>query len=491
MISRRRFLAAAAARSPAAAQSAARRPNILFLGVDDWRDWVGCLGGFPGVETPNLDRLASRGLLFTNAHCAAPVCNPSRTALLTGLRPSSTGVYTNNQWWKPALPEVVTLPRYFKQNGYYVAGGGKMFHHEPGFNDPEAWHDYFHWAEEIKPNGWGGGYNSTLDVRPPRFPMSDVNGYRQNFDFGPVDNPESDFPDYKVASWACDLLSRPQNRPFFLGVGMFRPHLSWYVPRKYFEMYPLDSVRLPDTLESDLDDVPKAALRLQQVRIPDEHNLVVKKGKWKAAVQAYLACISFSDVMVGRVLRALETGPYRDNTVVVLWSDHGYHLGEKSAWHKFTLWEESTRVPLIFAAPGVTTAGARCTRPVSLVDLYPTLVDLCGLPRKPGLDGQSLAPLLRNPAASWARPALITAGLGNHSLREERWRYIRYEDGSEELYDHQKDPKEWHNLAGRAEYSHVKQGLARWLPNRNQPDVPGKKAYRFDPNKYTWARVSP
>jgi arylsulfatase A-like enzyme len=195
--------------------------------------------------------------------------------------------------------------------------------------------------------------------------------------------------------------------------------------------------------------------------------------------------------MVGRVLRALEAGPHKDNTIVVLWSDHGYHLGEKNAWHKFTLWEESTRVPLMFVAPGMTKAGARCARPVGLVDLYPTLVDICGLPRKTGLDGQSLVPLLRNPAAVWDRPALITMGYNNHSLRDERWRYIRYADGSEELYDHRKDPKEWRNLAGNAEHGDVKQRLARWLPKSNQPDVPGKKAYHFDPGKYTWSKVSP
>ena len=493
ILSRRRFLAGPVAKRFTAftALAASPRPNVLFLGVDDWRDWVGCLGAFPAVRTPNLDRLASSGLLFTNAHCAAPVCNPSRTSLLTGLRPSTTGVYANSQWWKPALPDVVTLPRYFKQNGYYIAGGGKIFHHEPGFNDPDAWHDYYHWAEVNKQNGWAGGYNSSLDVRPPHFPLAGVNEYRENFDFGPVENPDSDFPDYRVASWASEFLTRPAKNPFFLAVGMFRPHLSWYVPRKYYDMYPLGSIQLPEVLENDLDDVPAAALRLQQVKIPDEHNLVVKKGKWKEAVQAYLACISFSDAMVGRVLRALEAGPHKDNTIVVLWSDHGYHLGEKNAWHKFTLWEESTRVPLIVAAPGVTKTGTRCARPVSLVDLYPTLVELCGLPGKTGLDGQSLAPLLRNPAAAWDRPALITSGFGNHSVRDERWRYIRYTDGSEELYDHQRDPKEWRNLAGNAEHGDAKQKLARWLPRKNQPEVPGKRAYRFDPKKYTWSKVDP
>jgi arylsulfatase A-like enzyme len=486
MISRRQILLASAA-TPAAA-AALQRPNVLFLGVDDWRDWVGCLGANPVIKTPHLDRLAARGVLFTNAHCAAPICNPSRTALMTGLLPSTTGIYANSQWWRPVLPDVVTLPGYFKQNGYHSAGAGKMFHHEPGFNDPQGWDEYYFWADPLKGSGWGGGYNSELDVRPPRFPMSDVNARRENFDFAAVDQPDSAFPDYKVATWAAGFLSRPHPKPFFLGAGMFRPHLSWYVPRKYYDMYPPESIKLPETLEKDLDDVPAAALRMQQVSIPDEHNLVEKNGRWKEAIQAYMACISFSDAMVGRILEGLDAGPHRKNTIVVLWSDHGYHLGEKSAWHKFTLWEESTRVPLIFSVPGLTKARLRCSRPVGLIDLYPTLADLCRLPAKAGLDGRTLRPLLVNPRAAWDRPVLTTMGRNNHSVRDDRWRYTRYADGAEELYDHQKDTKEWRNLAGDAAHGAIKQRLARWLPATNQPEAPPKSAYTFDPARYTWGR---
>lgn len=482
-LTRRQLLALTGASLRAAPQ----RPNVLFLGVDDWRDWVGCLGQ-NSVKTPNLDRLAAEGLLFTNAHCPAPICNPSRTAIMTGLRPSTTGIYSNGQWWRPVLPDAVTLPAHFRQHGYYVAGGGKMFHHEPGFNDPQAWDDYYFWSAEMKTGGWGGGYNSAADARPPRFPMSDVNELRQNFDFAPLDQPDEAFPDYKVASWAAELLSKPHTKPFFLGVGMFRPHLSWYVPRKYFDIYPLENIRLPEVKDNDLEDVPPAALKMQQVVIPDEHKLVVKNGRWKEAVQAYMACITFSDAMVGRVLQALRAGPHNANTIVVLWSDHGYHLGEKSAWHKFTLWEESTRVPLIVRAPGITKAGSRCARPVSLIDLYPTLLDLCSLPARTGLDGQSIQPLLRNPTAPWQRPALTTMMFGNHSLRDERWRYTRYNDGSEELYDHSQDPKEWRNLATDPQYAAVKQRLSPWFPKHNQPDAPAKKSYRFDPLTHTWKK---
>jgi len=483
---RRSFLAATAGAASAAQN---RKPNVLFIGVDDWRDWVGCLGTHPLVKTPNLDRLAARGLLFTNAHCAAPVCNASRTALMTGMNPATTGVYANSQWWRPAWPDVVTLPGWFKQNGYHVAGGGKMFHHEPGFNDPGAWHDYFYWDERIKKDGWGGGYQSpTMDVQPPVIPVAGANDHRKNFDFAPVDRPDADFPDYKVATWASDFLRRAQEKPFFLGVGMFRPHISWYVPRKYFDLYPLDEIELPKTIENDLDDIPPAALKLKQVVIPQEHRAIAKKGKWKPAIQAYLAAITFSDAMVGRVLDALDAGPNKNNTIVVLWSDHGYHLGEKEAWHKFTLWEESTRVPLIVHAPGITKPGTRSSRPAGLIDLYPTLLELCGLPKNPRLDGQSLRPLLSKPDLPWERPALTTASAGDHTLRDDRWRYIRYSDGSEELYDHQSDPKEWRNLAAQPEHRAVKQRLARWLPKSDHPGVPPKPTYRFDPATHSWTR---
>ncbi len=484
-ITRRSFLASTVG-AGLAAQS--RKPNVLFIGVDDWRDWVGCLGTHPLVKTPNLDRLARRGVLFTNAHCSAPVCNASRTAIMTGMNPSTSGVYANSQWWRPAWPDVVTLPAWFKQNGYHVAGGGKMFHHEPGFNDPGAWHEYFYWDEQIKKDGWGGGYNSPMDVEPPRFPMAGANDHRKNFDFAPIDRPDADFPDYKVASWASDFLRRKHDMPFFLGAGMFRPHISWYVPRSYFDLYPLDNIEVPKTLQGDLDDIPKAALRLKQVVIPHEHRTIVQKGKWKAAIQAYLASITFSDAMVGRVLDALEVGPNKSDTIIVLWSDHGYHLGEKEAWHKFTLWEESTRVPLIFSVPGITRAGTRSQRPAGLIDLYPTLLDLCGLPKNPHLDGQSLRPLLSNPAAAWGRPALTTASRGDHTVRDERWRYIRYADGSEELYDHRSDPKEWRNLASEPRHRAVKLRLARWLPKTDHPGVPQKTEYQFHPATHTWTK---
>jgi arylsulfatase A-like enzyme len=280
--------------------------------------------------------------------------------------------------------------------------------------------------------------------------------------------------DWKVASWAIGELRKKHDRPFFLGCGFFRPHLPWYVPPKYFDMYPLDKVTLPNVNENDLDDVPPIGKRM--ARPERDHKNVIEHKQWRKAVQAYLASISFVDACVGRVIDAFDKSPYADNTVIVLWSDHGWHLGEKLHWRKFALWEEATHNVLMVVAPGVTWPGQRCSRPVTMLDIYPTLIDLCNLAAKEELEGRSLVSLLKDPKAEWERPALTTHGRNNHSLRTERWRYIRYSDGTEELYDHDKDPLEWKNLAGESEYGRIKKRLAKWLPKTNVPDVPRAKA---------------
>ena len=429
------------------------RKNVLFLAIDDLNDWVGCLGGHPDAKTPNIDRLASRGVLFERAYCSAPLCNPSRASLLTGLNPSTTGVYRNDHIWRaaPKLKGVVTLPHLFRLNGYYVAGGGKIFH--GGQNDPDAWEFYFS----------KGSY-----PRPPRLPANGIPGLG-NLDWGPVDVPEERIKDTLVAEWAASELRENHKKPFFIGCGIFRPHLPWYVPRKYFELFPPERVHLPEINERDLDDVPPIPRKWAH---PEVHRRIMKYGKWREGVAAYLACGAYADACIGRVLAALEESPHKDNTVVVLWCDHGWHLAEKLHWKKFTLWEESTRTPLVFVAPGVTTPGARCPRTVSLLDIYPTLVELCSLPRTRNLEGMSLVRFLKNPLAARSRPALTTFLRGNHSVRTERWRYTRYRDGTEELYDHKNDPLEWTNLAGRKEYGELKGALARFFPKHNEPDAP-------------------
>jgi arylsulfatase A-like enzyme len=436
-----------------------KRPNVLFIAIDDLNDWVGCLGGHPDVKTPNLDKLAQRGVLFTNAYCSAPACNPSRASLMTGILPSTSGVYNNSQPWRksPVLADAVTLPQHFMAYGYRVVGGGKIYH--GGFPDPPSWHQYFPSQKKNKPD----------DPMPPNRPLNGI-PKTAHFDWGLVDVGDEEMGDWKVADWAIGELSMKHDKPFFLGCGFFRPHLPWYVPKKYFDMYPLDKVTLPDVNENDLDDVPPIGRRMAKPE--GDHKKVIEHEQWRKAVQAYLASISFVDVCVGRVIDALDKSGYADNTVIILWGDHGWHLGEKLHWRKFALWEEATHAPLMIIAPGITRQGGRCLRPVSFVDIYPTLIDVCGLSPKKELEGKSLLPLLKNPKASWQRPALTTYGRNNHSLRGERWRYIRYSDGTEELYDHDKDELEWDNLANEPEYADIKKELARWLPKTNAPDVP-------------------
>lgn len=437
----------------AAPQETVSRPNVLFIAVDDLNDWIGCLGGHPDVRTPNIDKLASRGVLFTRAYCAAPACNPSRAALLTGARPWTSGVYSNSQPWRPPLKDAVTLPQHFMASGYLAVGGGKIFHGR--FDDPASWNDSF------KPKG---------DPRPAKVPANGIPN-TAHFDWGPVDASDEEMPDYKLASWAIDFLSKPKDKPFLLAVGFVKPHLPWYVPRKYFEMYPEDRVTLPKVDEKDLDDVPPIGKRMAK---PDgDHRSVIQTNNWRKAVQGYLAAITFLDAQVGRLMEGLDKGPYAKNTIVVFWGDHGWHLGQKQHWRKFTLWEEATKAPLIFVAPGVTKPGGRCERTVDFMGIYPTLWELCGLPAPKKNEGVSLVPLLKDPSASWDRPALTTHGRGNHAVRTERYRYIRYSDGTEELYDHAEDPLEWKNRAADPSLAAVKAELAKWLPKSDAPDAPG------------------
>jgi arylsulfatase A-like enzyme len=445
------------------------KPNVLFIAVDDLNDWTEIFGGYPGVKTPNLARLANRGQVFTRAYCSAPASNPSRASLLTGIRPSSSGVYHNDQPWRPALPDAVTLPQYFTANGYEVEGTGKIFHNS--YNDPASWPLYH--AVEPSPV-------------PPGSPFLK----KAHFDWAPVQVSDEEMGDYKNISYAVDFLDKKDHGAFFLAVGFTRPHLPWYVPQKYFDLYPLDKIKRPDVIENDLEDIPEAGVRIAKPE--GDHRFVVENNQWEKAIQGYLASITFFDAQLGRVLDALDTSAYKDNTIIVLFGDHGWHLGEKEHWRKFALWEEATRVPLIIVAPGITGTDTQSERTVNLIDIYPTLVELCRLPAKKELEGTSIVPLLKHPQAKWEQPSLTTHGLGNHSLRSERWRYTRYADGSEELYDHDKDPNEWLNLAKNEAFTDVKKDLSKWLPKTDAPDAKsqkesnpnnGKDGKRVDKNK--------
>jgi arylsulfatase A-like enzyme len=432
------------------------KKNVVFISVDDLNDWVGVLGGHPQATTPNIDKLASRGMLFTNAHAAAPACNPSRVAIMTGLHPTSTGIYFNNQPWRTVLPNVVTIPEYFRSNGYIAMGAGKI-HHLP-YPDPKAWDFYFPSKTKTKPD----------DPLPDELP---VNGIPKKgwFDWGALDNKDEDMGDFKVADWVINQLDKDHEKPFFLAAGIWRPHLPWFVPKAYFSHYPLDSIQLPPYLKNDLDDVPAEGVKIAK-RLND-HQKVIEYNQWKHAVQGYLASIEFADAQVGRIIDALNKSDYKDNTTIVLWSDHGWHLGEKDHWRKFTLWERSTRVTFMIIDPDVTKPGTS-SRPINLIDVFPTLIDLTGLPKKGDLDGLSLLPLLKSNESDWSRPSITTHGRGNHSIRDDRWRYIRYADDSEELYDHQKDDNEWNNLAYDSAYFKIVNRLSKWLPKNEAASAP-------------------
>ena len=433
-------------------------PNVLFIAVDDLNDWV--LEPDSPLKMPNLRRLARRGALFERAYTAAPACNPSRVALLTGRHPASTGVYDNRSDWRHALPGAVTLPRYFMNHGYRVEGAGKIFHH----HDNSAYHDdeSFHRFEKMQ-----------LDPMPPR-KFNGINAVRsRNFDWGLWPPDETQTPDARSVNFGVRFLERKHDRPFFLAIGLFRPHMPFHVPPKYFGAYPRGHVAMPRTNPNDLDDIPaggQALLRqkrhfMQAILEADEQ----QPGTWAEAVRAYQASCTFADHQLGRLLDALARSDYAESTLIVLWSDHGYHLGEKNHWEKFALWEKSTRVPLVLVAPGATSPGTIVQSPVSLLDLYPTLLDLAGLPPKPGLDGESLTPLLKSPRQR--RTVSMTYLRGNHAVRSNRWRYIRYADGSEELYDHSSDPHEFANLAHSGEHADTILELRRALPRKNAPNA--------------------
>jgi arylsulfatase A-like enzyme len=401
--------------------------------------------------------MAARGVTFTRAYCSAPACNPSRASLLTGIRPSTSGVYHNSQPWRAAMPEAVTLPQHFMAAGYSVRGGGKIFH--GAYPDPASWQEYFTQRRDSKPDKKASRQAGRAKSRP--------------FGWGPLDIDDHEMADAKVVDWATTELSKKSEQPFFLAVGIYKPHLDWHVPKKYFDLYPLADIKRPIVPEDDLADVPLLGREIAKPR--GDHRKIIEGDYWESAVQAYLAAISFADAQIGRLLDALESGPNADDTIVVLWGDHGWHLGEKEHWRKFALWEEATRVPLFLSVPGATSPGTRCDRTVSLLDLYPTLIELCGLPPREELEGRSFVALLPDPTTAWDHPVVTTHGRDNHAVRSERWRYIRYSDGSEELYDHKQDPREWENLAGDPQWNELKASLATHLPKVNAQDARARR----------------
>lgn len=439
--------------------AAADRPNVLLISIDDLNDWTGCLGGHPQPKTPNIDRLAARGTLFTNAHCQSPVCNPSRASLLTGRHPHTSGVYFLSPDLKkaPALQDLDTLPERFAKNGYRTLAAGKIFH----TGDKRFFQVY---------GGSLGGFGPR-----PKNKISQPHGHPL-WDWGAYPEHDEEMPDYRIASWAADQLKAlpaESETPFFLGVGFYRPHVPMYAPRKWFDLFPRNEIKLPLVRNDDRSDLSPYAIALtNEQHVSPEHSWVQSAGQWHHAVQAYLASTAFADFCLGRVLDALDASPHKDNTIVVLFADHGFHLGEKQRWAKRTIWEDGTHVPLIVSAPGYK-AGQRSGKPAQLLDIFPTLLELAGLPPDTSQEGNSLVPLMKQPDAEWLHVALSSFGKGNYAVRTEHFRYIQYLDGSEELYDHRVDPHEWNNLAGDPESAATIQHLRRHLPETEAEVLPG------------------
>ncbi len=467
------LLAILFASSIAAADDA--RPNILFIAIDDQNDWIGCLGGHPQVQTPHIDRLAARGTLFTNAHCQSPLCNSSRTSLMTGLRPSTTGIYGLAPWFRNVdeLRDIITLPQYLAQHGYRTYSAGKIFH---GSIDRKSQQTEF--DEYGPPSSVGAKPDKKLVETPHPHPL---------VDWGVFPHEDKDKGDWRVASWAVDTLDEDIPQPFFLAAGFFLPHVPCYATQQWFDLYPEDSLLLPPVRQDDRDDTPRFSWYLHW-KLPEPRlKFLEEADQWSNLVRSYLACTSFVDSQVGRILDALDASGHADNTIVVLWSDHGWHLGEKLITGKNTLWDRGTRVPLIFAGPGVS-AGARCHEPAELLDMYPTLVDLCGLPARDGLEGHSLVPQLTHANTRREWPAITTHNQHNHGVRTSRWRYIQYADGSEELYDMLADPHEWDNLATNSASADIIAELQRHLPTINVSPAPGSahRILTFDNDQPNW-----
>ena len=441
--------------------------NILFISVDDLNDWVGFMDGHPQAITPNMDKLAKNGFVFDNAYCPAPLCSPSRAAIMTGVRPSSSGIYMNSPYFRvsPMLENILTIPQYLATYGdYYTAARGKIFHRPTGiYADSVSWENF----QDISGNTMIDHPKKSKNILVNKIPYN--NKKQALLDWGTLDISFEETSDAQTAIWAANELKKDHNNPFFIACGISKPHLPWYLPKEFFNKFPLDKIILPNVSSDDLNDIPPKGIEMtNSLDTEGDYHRVTAYDKQKELVQAYLASTNYADQCVGIILDALNKSKYKDNTIVILWGDHGWHLGEKLSYRKSKLWEEATRVPFIVLVPGVTEPESRTKRIVNLIDIYPTLLELCNLPKNNKNEGRSIVPLLLNPDIQWPYPTVTTMGYLNHSVRSEDWRYIQYEDGTEELYNHRKDPMEWNNLASSENYNTIKEDLKNWLPKENK-----------------------
>lgn len=444
--------------APLNAQSLKKKYNVLFIAVDDLNTDIGCYGN-PKVKTPNIDRLARRGVRFSRAYCQFPLCSPSRSSLLTGLNPDEIRIYDLKTFFRDIKPDVITLPQLFKNNGYYSARVGKIFHYGvPGDIGTNGLDDSLSWIERVNPKGRDKAEeNKITNLVPGR-------GLGSTLAFLAADGTDEEQTDGKVATEAIHLMQHNKAKPFFLAVGFYRPHSPYVAPKKYFDLYSVHNMVLPREPANDLEDIPEAAY------FTKPPNWGLSEAKRKEAVQAYFASVSFMDAQVGRVLDALDKLKLSDKTIIVLWSDHGYNLGQHGQWMKQSLFENAVRVPLLISVPGWL-KGKVSGRTVELVDLYPTLADLCNLPVTQKLSGKSLKPLLLNPDATWNKAAysqLVRGKIIGRSVRTERWRYTEWDGGKAgmELYDEQNDPGEITNLADKSKYATTVKQLAGLLKKR-------------------------
>ncbi len=448
---------------------AATKPNVLFIAVDDMNDWVGCLETTPRAITPNIDRLASRGVTFTNAHTAGVFCAPSRAAMFTGQFASTTGCYRTATYWVDH-PDIDPLQVSFANGGYKTLGAGKLFHHPAGAIDKRGWTDFFLRTQTQRETGWPLDSWGPDTPFPHPFPNSVYNEGREIkgglfLEWGAILNEKEErMADTKRANWAVKQLQQKHEKPFFLGVGFYAPHFPNYCPQKYFDLYDPEAIALPPYKADDLTDLPDRIRKIKTAR-SRIHQKLERLEAVDDAIHGYLACISYADAMIGRVLDALDASPYAENTIVVLWSDHGYHHGEKGDWGKHTLWERTSNVPYIWAGPGIA-QGIQTDVTVSLIDTYPTLAERCGLPQPNQiLEGVSLAKTLADPAVAEDRDVFLPhMEPGEYAVINRDWRYIHYGEHGEELYDLKKDPNEWTNLAGDSAYESLKAGMRQIAP---------------------------
>ena len=472
---------------PAHAASASKptAPNVILFATDDLNDWVGPMNSPIRAKTPNMDRLAARGVTFQNAQASGTFCAPARTALFTGRHPSTTGCYTTQVYFRDH-PELRPMQVALQQGGYETFGTGKLFHHPAGYVDLRGWTEFHTRTAAQREAGWP--VDSWRQGAPLPTPMPYSRFTREMraetdrtfMEYAPLSNEvEKDMADTQQTDWVVGVIQRAHAQPFFVGLGLYAPHFPNYAPQKYFDFYPLDEIKLPPIKDDDTDDLPPAVKTFYDHRKATIHDKLNEMGLMKEVLRAYLASISYADAMLGRVLDALDASAARDNTIVIFWSDQGYHHGEKGQWGKHTLWERTANIPFIWAGPGIA-RGANVNATVSAIDLFPTLVERCGLSPDAGLEGQSLATTLREPALAKDRNVLLCEIVpGGYAIANSQWRFIHYAAGGEELYDVVKDPNEWDNLASQEKYRPVMDELRQSAPKQFAPAGPESNALRL------------